>query len=156
MSLWTLNVSPLTPRVIFYRLFVFRSIYLLSWSLRDSLLTYTHTHTGTPLYCALETTGKAIQVWRWICRWSQNKGELSSEKLAVFTKPQGMASTRWNLSDLFGVLTLPYGFRQNWNAKQNSKSFKAVNGNCQVLKSGLWGSEREERYPTARKWSHSL
>lgn len=63
------------------------------------------------------------------------------KSLQCCTKPQGMASTRWNLSDLFGVLTLPYGFRQNWNAKQNSKSFKAVNRNCQVLQSQLRGGE---------------
>lgn len=73
--------------------------------------------------------------------------------MQYFIKPQGMVSPRWDLSDLFGVL--PYVFRQNWNAKQSSKSFKAVNGNCQVLQSQLWGGEAVGRKRGARQ-EHNL
>lgn len=74
----------------------------------------------------------------WVCRcrsrWPRNKEELRGGFYSQsFTEPQGMANTRWDFSDLFGVSTLPYGFRQNWNAKQNSKSFKAVNENWQIF-----------------------
>lgn len=121
------------------KLSVFKLVYFLSWSLKDSHLT--NEHTGALLYWVSETIVRPIQVWRWRYRWSWNKEELSNEKLAVLYQATGNGYTRWNLSDLFGVLTLPYGFRQNWNAKQNSKSFKAVNRNCQVLQSQLWGSK---------------
>lgn len=81
--------------------------------------------------------------------------ELEVEAYSALPSHGGLASTEWNLSDLLGVLTFIYRFRQNWNAKQ-ILNHSAVNGNCQVYSQLKVMKDLKKIGIKETKWSHSL